>query len=62
MWPGTIGKRNYGERMVRCGCQGAHIRQMARALGKMPAEEREWAVDYDNPQSATEAYHHMRED
>lgn len=44
-----------------CGCQGAHIRQMARALGKMPAEEREWAVDYDKPQSATEAYHHMRQ-
>ena len=44
-----------------CGCEGSHIRQMARALGKMPSEEREWAVDYERPQSATEAYHHMRQ-
>ena len=44
-----------------CGCEGSHIRQMARALGKMPAEEREWAIDYERPQSATEAYHHMRQ-
>jgi betaine-homocysteine S-methyltransferase len=44
-----------------CGCEGSHIRQMARALGKMPAEERQWAVDYQNPQSATEAYKSMRE-
>ena len=29
-------------------------------LGKMPAEEREWAIDYERPQSATEAYHYMR--
>lgn len=45
-----------------CGCQGAHIRQMARALDKMPTEEREWAIDYETPQSATEAYHHMRQE
>lgn len=44
-----------------CGCEGSHIRQMARALGKMPAEEREWSIDYERPQSATEAYHHMRQ-
>jgi betaine-homocysteine S-methyltransferase len=44
-----------------CGCQGAHIRQMARALGKRPVEEREWKVDYENPQSATEAYKKIRE-
>src|SRR5262245_65813912 len=44
-----------------CGCQGAHIRQMARALGKMPTEEREWAIDYEHPQSATEAYKQVRE-
>lgn len=24
-----------------CGCQGAHIRQMARVLGKMPTEDRD---------------------
>src|SRR5262249_32102975 len=39
-----------------CGCEGSHIRQMARALGKKPTELREWKVDYDKPQSATEAY------
>ena len=44
-----------------CGCQGSHIRQMAKAPGKMPAEEREWAIDYERPQSATGAYHHMRQ-
>jgi betaine-homocysteine S-methyltransferase len=44
-----------------CGCQGAHIRQMARALGKMPMEDREWRVDYAHPQSATEAYKKLRE-
>ena len=44
-----------------CGCQGAHIRQMARALGKQPLEEREWKIDYAHPQSATEAYRRLRE-
>ena len=43
-----------------CGCQGAHIRQMARALGKAPSEDRQWGVDYQQPQSATEAYNSMR--
>ena len=44
-----------------CGCQGAHIRQMARALGKRPTEDRQWKVDYAHPQSATEAYKTLRE-
>ncbi|HMC66441.1 MAG TPA: homocysteine S-methyltransferase family protein [Gemmataceae bacterium] len=44
-----------------CGCEGSHIRQMARALGKKPTEEREWAVDYEHPQSATEAYQKLRD-
>jgi betaine-homocysteine S-methyltransferase len=44
-----------------CGCEGAHIRQMARALGKKPTEEREWVIDYERPQSATEAYKKLRE-
>ncbi len=43
-----------------CGCEGAHIRQMARAVGKMPVEEREWKADYERPQSATEAYRNLR--
>ena len=44
-----------------CGCEGSHIRQMARVLGKKPTEDREWAVDYEHPQSATEAYKKLRE-
>ncbi len=44
-----------------CGCEGSHIRQMARVLGKAPAEDRQWAIDYQNPQSATEAYKSFRE-
>jgi len=43
-----------------CGCEGSHIRQMARALGKADSEEREWSVNFDSPQSATEAYEHLR--
>ena len=43
------------------GCHGSHIRQMAGALGKMPSGEREWSVDYERPQSATGACHHMRQ-
>jgi betaine-homocysteine S-methyltransferase len=44
-----------------CGCEGSHIRQMARALGKKPSELRDWSKDYDRPQSATEAYKKLRE-
>jgi hypothetical protein len=28
---------------------------MARALDKKPTEEREWVIDYEHPQSTTEA-------
>ena len=45
-----------------CGCEGAHIRQMARALGKMPTEDREWEQNLERPQSATEAYKQVRAD
>src|SRR5262245_12310805 len=44
-----------------CGCEGSHVRQMARALGKKPTELREWAIDYEHPQSATESYKKLRE-
>ena len=43
------------------GCHGSHIRQMAGGPGKMPSEERERAIDYERPQPATEACHHMRQ-
>jgi betaine-homocysteine S-methyltransferase len=44
-----------------CGCEGSHIRQMARALGRMPEEMREWSRDDGSPQSATENYQALRE-
>jgi len=44
-----------------CGCVGVHTRQMARAIGRLPAEEREWDQNYEQPQSATEAYKAIRE-
>ncbi|MSS73054.1 MAG: homocysteine S-methyltransferase family protein [Candidatus Latescibacteria bacterium] len=44
-----------------CGCEGSHMRQMARAIGKMPVEDREWAINYESPQSATEAYKGLRD-
>ena len=43
-----------------CGCEGSHMREMAKALGKVPAGDREWSIDYDQPQSATEAYKELR--
>jgi betaine-homocysteine S-methyltransferase len=43
-----------------CGSVASHVREMARALGKVPIEddEIEWRVDYDKPMSAFEYYHH----
>jgi betaine-homocysteine S-methyltransferase len=41
-----------------CGSVAAHVREMARALGKLPQENREWKVDYSKPMSAYEYYGH----
>jgi betaine-homocysteine S-methyltransferase len=41
-----------------CGAVAVHIREMARVLGKLPAEERPWQVDYSKPMSAYEYYQH----
>jgi betaine-homocysteine S-methyltransferase len=43
-----------------CGTVASHIREMARALGKMPAEDEAlpWHLDYDKPMSAFEYYRH----
>jgi betaine-homocysteine S-methyltransferase len=41
-----------------CGSVASHVREMARALGKKPAEDRTWRVDYDRPMSAFEYYGH----
>lgn len=43
-----------------CGAVGTHIREMARALGKRPAEPARWRPDYGRPMSATEAYRDVR--
>ena len=41
-----------------CGAVATHIREMARALGKRPEEERPWKLDYAKPMSAFEYYKH----
>ncbi len=41
-----------------CGSVAAHVRAMAKALGKLPAEERPWRVDYGKPMSAYEQHQH----
>jgi len=41
-----------------CGSVATHIREMARALGKVPAEQRPWSLNYDKPMSAYEYYDH----
>ena len=43
-----------------CGSVAAHVREMARALGKLPQENREWKVDYSKPMSAYEYYRHEK--
>ena len=40
-----------------CGSMPIHVREMARALGKAPAD-RTWRVDYSKPMSAFEFYKH----
>lgn len=43
-----------------CGAVASHIREMARALGKLPEtdDDIEWRVDFDRPMSAFEYYRH----
>jgi betaine-homocysteine S-methyltransferase len=41
-----------------CGSVAVHVREMARALGKLPQENRKWNVDYSKPMSAYEYYKH----
>ena len=44
-----------------CGSVACHVRAMAKALGKLPAEERTWRVDYDRPMSAYEQHRHTEQ-
>lgn len=41
-----------------CGTIPVHIREMARALGKRPPQDRAWRIDYGKPMSAYEYYDH----
>lgn len=41
-----------------CGSVAAHVREMARALGKLPAAERQWKSKSGRPMSAYEYYGH----
>jgi betaine-homocysteine S-methyltransferase len=41
-----------------CGSVAIHIREMARVLGKLPAEQRPWTLNYQKPMSAYEYYDH----
>ena len=41
-----------------CGAVATHIRQMARALGKLPADDRVWKKGGEKPMSAYEYYGH----
>ena len=41
-----------------CGSVACHVKAMAKALGKLPAEERRWRIDYERPMSAYEYYRH----
>lgn len=41
-----------------CGAVASHIREMARVLGKIPADNREWKKGGEKPMSAYEYYDH----
>lgn len=41
-----------------CGSVATHVREMARALGKLGPDDRPWRVDYGKPMSAYEYYKH----
>lgn len=43
-----------------CGSVAIHVREMAKALGKLPDKERAWRVDYSKPMSAFEYYQHEK--
>lgn len=45
-----------------CGAVAAHVRAMAKALGKLPPEQRPWRLDYEAPMSAVEYYKHRPEE
>jgi betaine-homocysteine S-methyltransferase len=44
-----------------CGSVAAHVREMARVLGKKPGAERNWKSKTGKPMSAYEYYEHDKE-
>jgi betaine-homocysteine S-methyltransferase len=52
--------RDIGVRYVGacCGVAATHMREMARALGKLPADSQPWRLDYASPMSAYEYHSH----
>ncbi len=56
----AVRARELGVRFIGscCGSVATHVREMGRALGKVPPEEGKWRVDYDRPMSAYEYYGH----
>jgi betaine-homocysteine S-methyltransferase len=56
----AVRARELGVRFIGscCGSVATHVREMGRALGKVPTEEGQWRVDYDRPMSAYEYYGH----
>ena len=41
-----------------CGAVAEHVRAMAKIVGKLPAEEREWKSSTGRPMSGYEYYGH----
>jgi betaine-homocysteine S-methyltransferase len=56
----AVTAREMGVRLIGscCGSVAAHVREMGRALGKVPEDRGPWRVDYDRPMSAYEYYGH----
>jgi betaine-homocysteine S-methyltransferase len=56
----ALAARDLGVRYIGscCGSVACHVRAMARALGKLPAEERRWRSSSGKPMSAYEYYDH----
>jgi betaine-homocysteine S-methyltransferase len=44
-----------------CGSVASHVREMAKALGKLPPDNRIWKTDGAKPMSAFEYYDHDKE-
>ena len=56
----AVKARDLGIRYIGscCGSVACHVRAMAKALGKLPAEEREWRSRSGKAMSAYEYYDH----